>query len=237
MSSETSAARLRPCGGTVVGKRPNVLSGEFLAQPARRERSRLARAALLRAALSRFAAHGYDATTVEEIAKDAGVAVGGFYQHFRSKRQVLLILLDQLLAELETVPSWRPGDGAAAILECIHCRFTGTWHFAGVYRAWREAALRDASLTAIQASIEAWTAVKGAAALNAVAADPGARRNVDVPTLSYMLSVIFLRLLESNVPNRTAVADTVVALVTHALFADGTPVGPGGAARPITRGE
>ena len=227
---------MRPCGGTAGGKRPNVLSGEFLAEPARRERSRLAREALLGAALSRFAAHGYDATTVEEIAKDAGVAVGGFYQHFRSKRQVLLILLDQLLAELETLPPWRPGDGAATILECIHRRFTGMWHYAGVYRAWREAALRDPSLTAIHASIEAWAAVKGAAALNAAAAAPGARRNVDVLTLAYMLSVVFLRLLESNVPDRTAVADTVVAFVTHALFEDGPP-GPGAAAQPITRGE
>jgi AcrR family transcriptional regulator len=235
MQTEQSGARYRRCGGTAGTKRPNVLSGEFLAEPGRRERSRLAREALLRAALSRFAARGYDATTVEDIAKDAGVAVGGFYQHFRSKRQVLLILLDQLLAELEGVSPWAPGDGAAAILACIHHRFTATWQYAGVYRAWREAAMRDSSLTEIQASIEAWTTVKGAAALTAVAAAPGARRNADVPTLSYMLTVIFLRLLESNIRDRTAVADTVVAMVTRALFEDGIP-GPDEAARPVTGG-
>jgi hypothetical protein len=35
-----------------------------------------------------------------------------------------------------------------------------------------------------------------------------------------MLSALFLRLLESTVPDRAALADTVVAMVTHALFED-----------------
>ena len=236
MEPEPPVLRLRTCSGTAGGNRPNVLSGEFLAEPARRERSRKAREALLAAALSRFAANGYDATTVEEIARDAGIAVGGFYAHFRSKRQVLLILLDRLLAELESVPAPAPDAGAAAVIECIRQRFTGVWHHAGVYRAWREAALRDASLTEIQASIEAWATVKGAAALTAASAAPGARPNVDVQTLSYVLSVIFLRLLESDVSDRAALADTIVAIVTHALFEDGA-VASDELARVVTRGE
>jgi AcrR family transcriptional regulator len=236
MGTEPTAARFRTCGGTAGRSRPDVLSGEFLAEPARRERSRRAREALLDAALSRFTAHGYDATTVEEVAKDAGIAVGGFYQHFRSKRQVLLVLLDHLLAELESLPPRAPDDEAATILACIRHRFTSIWQYAGVYRAWREAAQRDASLSEIQASIEAWTTAKGAAALHAAAAAPGARRNADVATLSYVLSVIFLRLLESNVPDRAVLADAVVAMVTHALFEDGT-VGANEAGLAVNRGE
>jgi AcrR family transcriptional regulator len=235
MKTEPPAARFRQCGGIAGGKRPNVLSGEFLAEPSRRERTRRAREALLDATLARFAARGYDATTIEEIAKDAGIAVGGFYQHFRSKRQVLLILLDHLLAELESPPC-SPRDEAATIIGCIHHRFTSMWQYAGVYRAWREAALRDATLTGIQESIEAWTTGRGAAALNAAAAAPGARRNVDVPTLSYMLSTIFLRLLESSVPDRAALADTVVAMVTHAVFEDRF-VEPTEAVQPVILGE
>ena len=218
-----------------LARRPNVLLDESLSEPARQKRSRRARKALLDAALVRFAANGYDATTVEEISKDAGVAVGGFYQHFRSKRQVLLILLDRLLAELEVVPSWAPGDDAATILACIRHRFTGIWQYAGVYRAWREAALRDPSLNEIQESIEAWGTMRSAAALNAAAAVPWARPNVDVQTLSYMLCVIFLRLLESNVPDRAALADSVVTIVTHALFEDGMR-GPKEAAPPVNPG-
>ncbi|MEA2785053.1 MAG: hypothetical protein QOF71_1157 [Candidatus Eremiobacteraeota bacterium] len=228
--------RLRPCSGTAGSSRPNVLAGEFLAEPARRERSRRAREALLAAALSRFAANGYEATTVEEIVRDAGIAVGGFYAHFRSKRQVLLVLLDRLLDELESVPAWAPDAGAATVIERIRQRFLGVWHHAGVYRAWREAALRDASLTEIQTSIEAWATVKVGAALTAASAAPGARRNVDVDTLSYVLSAIFLRLLESDVSDRATLADTIVAIVTHALFEDGA-VASDDPARSVTRAE
>jgi AcrR family transcriptional regulator len=206
--------------GTKTPARPNVLVDESLPDAARQDRSRRAREALLDAALSRFAENGYEATTVEEIAKHAGIAVGGFYQHFRSKRQVLLILVDRLLAELETLPPWVRDDDAATILECLRLRFTGEWRHAGVYRAWREAALHNASLAQLQQSIETWATVRTAAALNVLAAAPGARRNVDVPTISSMLSVIFLRLLESNGPNRELLADTIVAMVEHALSGD-----------------
>jgi AcrR family transcriptional regulator len=221
--------------GTKAPARPNVLVDESLSEPARQDRSRRAREALLDAALLRFAEHGYDATTVEEIAKHAGSAVGGFYQHFRSKRQVLLILLDRLLAELESLPPWVRDDDAPTILECIRLRFTGEWRHAGVYRAWREAALHNASLAQIQESIETWANVGTAGALNALAAAPGARRNVDVPTLSSMLTVIFLRLLESNGPNREVLADTIVAILKHALFGD--PGDGGDSAWVVTHAE
>jgi AcrR family transcriptional regulator len=76
--------------------RPDVLADEVLTAPPRQERSRRSREALIAAARSRFASYGYDATAVEDVAKDAGVAVGGFYVHFRSKRKVLLVLVDRL---------------------------------------------------------------------------------------------------------------------------------------------
>jgi len=215
--------------------RPDVLVGEFLPEPARRERSRRAREALIDAALVRFAANGYDATTVEEIARHAGVAVGGFYLHFRSKRQVLLLLVDRLLLELDSAPIDARPDDAARIIECIRGCFNSLWKHAGVYRAWREATLRDASLAVLHERIESWTTKRIAAALNAAAATPGARAGVDVAALSSILSVIFLRLLEAQVPDRAALSETVVAVIRHALFPGGgtEPAGPG----PLTRAE
>ena len=210
--------------------RPDVLSGEFFPRPPRQERSRRAREALLDAALSRFAANGYDATTVEEIARDAGIAVGGFYLHFRSKRQVLLVLLDRLLREFESIPrNARAGD-PASIMDCIGSCFITRWRHAGVYRAWREATLRETSLAAIHVRIEAWTRSFVAEALTAAAAAAGARRDVDIPALSCMLNVIFLRLLEVAGPDRDALSETVVAVVRHAVLADAR-----GAGRGVTR--
>ncbi|WP_330255831.1 TetR/AcrR family transcriptional regulator [Nocardia sp. NBC_00565] len=55
-------------------------------QTARSERTR---DALRRAALVRFIAQGFDATTAEQIAGDAGVTLRTFYRHFSSKHDLL----------------------------------------------------------------------------------------------------------------------------------------------------
>jgi len=211
--------------GTKVSARPNVLVDESLTEPAHQERTRRAREALLDAARLHFAENGYEATTVEEIAKHAEVAVGGFYQHFRSKRQVLLILLDRLLAELEVIPSWLREDDAGTIFECIRDRFTREWHHAGIYRAWREAAMQNSALTRIHEKIEIWATTRTTEALNALAATPGARRDVDLRAVSYILSMLFLRLLESPGSDREALAETIVAMLEGTFFGDSRNAG------------
>lgn len=65
---------------------------------------------LLAAALQQFAAQGYHGTSMRQIAEAAGLAVGGIYNHFASKEEILkaviltyhpLTLVAPLLAELE----------------------------------------------------------------------------------------------------------------------------------------
>ena len=56
------------------------------AEPTRTERTR---EALRQAAFRRFLADGFDATTIAQIADDAGVTVRTFYRHFASKDEVL----------------------------------------------------------------------------------------------------------------------------------------------------
>lgn len=48
---------------------------------------------ILEAALRLFSAHGYEATSVAAITREAGVSRATFYRHFRGKRDVLLALL------------------------------------------------------------------------------------------------------------------------------------------------
>lgn len=70
---------------------------------------RRTRQAVLEAAHRLFDQHGYDATTVEMIADDAGVARRTFFRYFESKDGVLahvgFDLIESLVADLEEEPS------------------------------------------------------------------------------------------------------------------------------------
>ncbi len=85
-------------------KRRNIGVAPHAAAPTRPKRIRLApqtRAErILASALAAFARRGFVATTIEEIARGAGLAKSGFYAHFRSKEELLGALLRRhLLAE------------------------------------------------------------------------------------------------------------------------------------------
>jgi AcrR family transcriptional regulator len=66
------------------------------------------RAQLLYAAKHVFATRGYPDANIADICKEAGVARGTVYQHFRNKRDVLIALLDDISARVERVLAERP---------------------------------------------------------------------------------------------------------------------------------
>ena len=82
-------------------------------------RSRRRRDALLRAALELFARDGFEAAAIGAIADRAGVAVGGFYQHFRSKRQLLIVLMNELLQKLEAIDMQPRGESLRGAIESV----------------------------------------------------------------------------------------------------------------------
>ncbi len=55
---------------------------------------------ILEAARSRIGHKGYDATSVSEICRDAGVSKGAFYHHFASKQEVFMVLLNGWLDDM-----------------------------------------------------------------------------------------------------------------------------------------
>ncbi len=73
--------------------RPEPQNGRRLTAGARRRQ-------LFDVALSLFAEHGYAATTMDEIAEQAGVTKPLVYQHFDSKRALYLELMDVFSAAL-----------------------------------------------------------------------------------------------------------------------------------------
>src|SRR5688572_23475142 len=58
-----------------------------------------ARDRLYATAMQLIAGRGYEATTLRDIAKDAGVSVGLLYRYFPSKQAVVIALYDELSSE------------------------------------------------------------------------------------------------------------------------------------------
>jgi AcrR family transcriptional regulator len=205
---------------------PDLLADEDLALPPRQQRSLDRRGQLENAALRLFGERGYDATTIGHIADAARVPIGGFYLHFRSKRQLLLSLMNDLLVGLSRLDlSPRSGAHPRAILRDLLTRgFEHDLRYLGAYRAWQEAALGDPDLARKQQTIHAWTTARVAAAFRRLQALPGARADVDVHTLAGVLDSVFWSLLSQAAHTRDAQLERSVAatadLIYHALFLD-----------------
>jgi AcrR family transcriptional regulator len=141
--------------GTSIRSRPNLLAEEDLSRAPRQRRSREKRAALTAAALALFAERGYEATSIAHMANRAGLAIGTFYRHFRSKRQLLLCLMDALLEHLSLgdLPFKPSSDRRTAVRALFARAFAADRQYLGAYRAWQEAAIADVALTRKAAEI------------------------------------------------------------------------------------
>ena len=175
------------------------------------------------AALALFGEHGYEATSIEAITAHAGVAVGAFYQHFASKRQLLLVLMAQLLTDAAAFENIAPPAGQrdirAIIAYLVRQGLRVDWAYSGALRAWHEAALHDQELRAWHARIEIWMAAQLADLLRRVLAAPNARTDVDIDTFASLLNFIFWRLAETPLADPEAVIATLTDMIYRMLFA------------------
>jgi AcrR family transcriptional regulator len=209
-----------------VGKRPNLLAGEDLPANPRQTRSIEKRERLKTAGLALFAEKGFEGASIEDIASRARLAVGGFYQHFRSKRQLLLVLMDELLEKLSRLDLRPQGmsDPRSSLRALLKGAFSHDLHYLGAYRAWQEAALADQDLAKKQRQIRAWTTARVTAVFRFFQQLPGARSSVDIPSLAHAMDTLFWALLAQalHLPKAQLQRqiDSVTHLIYHALFTD-----------------
>jgi AcrR family transcriptional regulator len=209
-----------------VRARPDLLRGEKIPRGPQQKRSLEKRARLTKAALTVFGEKGYEGTSIEEVARRAKLAVGTFYQHFRSKRQLLLVLMDELLEKLSRLDLRAASDadvreGLRAVLSRA---FAHDLRYLGAYRAWQEVVLSDPELARKQREIHEWTTGRAAGLFEALHRLPGARKNVDILGLSRAMDSFFWSLLGQAVQLPKArlnqSIDAATHLIYHALFAD-----------------
>jgi AcrR family transcriptional regulator len=183
------------------GPRPPVLADdEDLPAAPRQARSLSTRKKLLEAGRNLFAEQGYDATSIQAITARAGMASGAFYTYFRSKRQLLIVLMSELLGRLGNL-DLRPKGGAsgsdarAGLRTFLAAVFRADFEYYGVMRAWQEAALTDAGLGRVQTTIESWTNGRILGVFRLLQNLPNARRDVDLPAFARMMDRHFWSIL------------------------------------------
>lgn len=212
--------------GQGLNARPNLLAGEDLPAPPIQERSLHKRERLKNAGLALFGEKGYENTSISLIARRAKLAVGTFYQHFRSKRQLLLALMDELLEKLSGLNFQPQGamDVRAGLRELLARAFAQDLKYLGAYRAWQEAALSDPGLVKKQEEIHTWTTGRVAGVFQFLQRLPGARENVDIPGLARAMDTFFWSLLAQagRLPKAELERwiDSATHLIYHAMFVD-----------------
>src|SRR6266498_4233489 len=92
----------------------------------RDRRKRLTRASISECGWRLFAARGFDAVTVAEIAEAADVAVGTVFNYFPSKEAILFDRAEELADDMaKTVRERPPGQGVVAAFQDWHDRTIG----------------------------------------------------------------------------------------------------------------
>lgn len=90
----------------------SALDGQMAAQPRARPSDRQARrreqtrARLVRAAATLLARQGVDGTRINEITDEADVGFGSFYNHFKSKEEIVEAVLTETLAAQGAAVAW-----------------------------------------------------------------------------------------------------------------------------------
>jgi AcrR family transcriptional regulator len=232
------AVVLRRCSGRrefaqmtiAAGRRPNLLAGEDLPAAPLQERSMAKRVRLTSAGLALFGEKGFERTSIEDIAARAKLAVGSFYQHFQSKRQLLLVLMDELLGKLSQLNFDSQGvtDVRAGIRQLLARAFSHDLSYLGAYRAWQEAVLSDPELLAKQRQIHKWTTTRVMRVFEFLQRLPNARENVDVTGLARAMDSFFWNLLaQASQLSKTELnqrIDSATHLIYHALISDFPPM-------------
>lgn len=168
-------------------KRPLLASSEELPPAPRQTRSVEKRAKLLEAGRALFREKGYEATSIADITTRAGMASGAFYLYFRSKKQLLTVLMNELTERLAAINL----VATTELRSFIAALFRTDLEFVGVVRAWHEAILTDPELRAMHAEVEAWTHARILKLFRALQPRPDA----DLPSFARMMDRHFWSLL------------------------------------------
>ena len=110
------------------------------------------RAALLEAAGRVFMEKGYASTSVGDVAAEAGVSLGAFYQYFRDRAHVMAALVGEGAQRMleESSRSWVPVEGREGVRQVLHAFVSHYRASAKFQRVWEEVTHVDGELASVR---------------------------------------------------------------------------------------
>ncbi len=202
---------------------PQLVDERDLPRVPQQGRSRAKRDAVLTAALSLFGERGYEMVRIEDIVEHAGSGVGTFYAYFRSKQQLVLVLmqhyLEAMLAlNLLQVDSTQSLRGI--IFFSVRRALVPDRAYAGLWRAWREAVVVDPHLAAADRQITAWMDTNVVVLIDHIAARGPLRPDLDRQTTATLINALLLQLSQQQAPPTDALVDAAAKMIYHALVVE-----------------
>jgi AcrR family transcriptional regulator len=186
-------------------------------------RSRAKREALMAAALDLFGYRGYEAVSIEMIVTEAGSSVGTFYSYFRSKQQILLVLVQRYLDTLLALDLLHFDDELRPLIlieRGIQRALVPDKTYAGLWRAWREAVMGDADLAVLDQQITAWAREYVVQLLQQLQKRGSARTSLDLPSLATIINELMWQLAQRPQIVDDAIIATTALMVYHSIFQD-----------------
>jgi AcrR family transcriptional regulator len=114
------------------------------------------RAALLAAAGKVFMDQGYASTSVGDIAGEAGVSLGAFYQYFRDRADVLATLVAEGAQRMleDASQTWSPSEGRDGVERMLRAFVNHYDASARFQKVWEEVTHVDGELSAMRVELQ-----------------------------------------------------------------------------------
>jgi AcrR family transcriptional regulator len=140
------------------------------------------RVAILDSALTVFAQHGYHATSIDDIAREAGISKALIYEHFTSKQDLYAELLEQHAGELFSALAEAISEAGRSASARLAVGFDAFYGFVEEHRVAWQMLFREATDPEAVAVLDRITAEVTAFVAGVIREDPGSRRGADDPT-------------------------------------------------------
>lgn len=139
------------------------------------------RALLLEAAGKVFMDQGYASTSVGDIATEAGVSLGAFYQYFRDRADVLATLVAEGAQRMleDASQTWVPNEGRAGVHRVLHAFVTHYKASARFQKVWEEVTHVDGELAKLRVELQRLFTGAVEAALRSGQAEGTVRADLD----------------------------------------------------------